>query len=476
MTETQDRIRAATRAAARVVHKVPPLDLQPGTALDAPDDQGWRPTPSPGRPVPARAAGAFRARGWAAPLTAAAAVLAIALGLVAVRDLPPGRPATTASPTAAASHSASVPPRPVAASAGVPSYYVTLDDAGQAPGRAAGNDSPYSAVVADTFTGARLATVSPPAGSTFAGVTAAADDRTFVLDATPCTQPDAASQVCPRTWYLLRVAPGGDVPARLTRLPIPPTAPGTQVQAMALSPDGSQLAVALQPGGRAAGSARESLVLYSTVTGAVLRTWDGPPGTILTPGQWFRVDSFGDTLRWLADGRTLAFGNQWTLRTLDTRSRGHDLIADSRVAWITTGGVGDPPGYQLSCDEVPLAIDDGAAVVCGATGEPSPGHGPVTECSGMWDNAMGFLLYSTATRKLTSVPYLDQTTCTAEVTASVYWSSPSGGTLIALLNSAPEADPAGPMRNEVGLIAAGTFTPLPVPAGGGLPMTGASAW
>jgi len=43
----------------------------------------------------------------------------------------------------------------------------------------------------------------------------------------------------------------------------------------------------------------------------------------------------------------------------------------------------------------------------------------------MWDNAMGFLLYSTATRKLTSVPYLDQTTCTAEVTARVYWSSPS---------------------------------------------------
>jgi len=94
----------------------------------------------------------------------------------------------------------------------------------------------------------------------------------------------------------------------------------------------------------------------------------------------------------------------------------------------------------------------------------------------MWDNAMGFLLYSTATRKLTSVPYLDQTTCTAEVTARVYWSSPSGDTLIALLNSAPEADPAGPMRNEVGLIAGGTFTPLPVPAGGGLPMTGASAW
>ena len=429
---------------------------------------------SPGGPAPMRSAGTFRSRPWVAPLTAAAAVLAIALGLVAVRDLPPGRAASPARPAAGVSRSAS-PPRPVAVSAGVPAYYVTLD-AGQSPGNAADNGSPYTAVVADTFTGARLAAVSPPAGSTFTGVTAAADDRTFVLDDTPCTQPDAASRVCPRTWYLLRIAPGTDAAARLTRLPIPSTASGTEVEAMALSPDGGQLAVALQPAGSAAGPPRESLVLYSTVTGSAERTWAGPPGTILTPGQWFRLDGSGAALRWLDDGRTLAFSNEFTLRTLDTRGPGHDLIADSRLFWTTTGGLGDPPGYRLSCDEVPLVVDEGAAVVCGATGTPSPGQGPADECSGMWDNALGFLVYSTATRKLTSVPYLDETTCTAEVTARVYWSSPSGDTLIALLNSAPEADPAGPQRNEVGLIKGGAFTPLSFPTADGLPMVGGSAW
>ena len=107
------------------------------------------------------------------------------------------------------------------------------------------------------------------------------------------------------------------------------------------------------------------------------------------------------------------------------------------------------------------------------SGGPEQG---ANECSGMRDNALGFVVYSTATRKLTSVPYLDDTTCTAELTARVYWSSPSGDTLIALLNSAPEADPAGPQRNEVGLIKGGTFTPLSFPTADGLPTIGGSAW
>ena len=41
----------------------------------------------------------------------------------------------------------------------------------------------------DTFTGARLATVKPPHGSTFTVVTAAADDRTFVVTAAPIYKP-----------------------------------------------------------------------------------------------------------------------------------------------------------------------------------------------------------------------------------------------------------------------------------------------
>jgi hypothetical protein len=380
---------------------------------------------------------------WTGPLTAAAAVIAVAVTLVIVRSIPNEQP---------------VPPlRAVSAIPGVPQYYVALDNTRD-------DNTPYQAVVGDAFTGTRLATIDPPAHSTFAGVTAAADDRTFVLDATSCLQSIASSRTCPRTWYLLRIAPGTASPPQLTKLPIPATAPGTQVQAMALSPDGSELAVALQSDAMGSGTAPESLTVYSVATGAALRAWSGPSGTILYPGEWFRVDS-NIAVSWLDDGHTLAFSNETTLRLLDTTRTGHDLIADSRrLAWSYPASLqddGQPRGYQVPCETTPIVVADGKTLVCGATGMPSDPRSVPSKCSPMRNNAMGFLEYSAATGKLTRVLYLDQTTCTAEVATDVLWANASGGTLIALLNSAPESNPGGPQRNQVGVISQGRFTPLP---------------
>jgi hypothetical protein len=467
MNDAEGRIRAATRAVAGTVHEVRPLDL----TRDAPGESA----------IPARRPRVGRMRGlrpWGVPLAAAAAMLAIAATVVAVRDLPGGNPASGPSPARSALPSATWPAtHAVAPVPGVPEYYVTLGNAaGQSPGDDYRNASPFQAIVGGTFTGARLATVNPPGGSTFAGVTAAADDRTFVLDATPCSQPDEASMVCTRTWYLLRIAPGTSAPARLTRLPIPATAAGTRVEAMALAPDGRALAVALQPDANASDQAPESLVLYSVATGAVLRTWTGPSGTILTPGEWLRLDSVNATLSWLTDGRTLVFSDETAVRTLDTTGRGQDLIPDSELAWSTSRDTGNPAGYHLSCDGDPLVIDNGATVVCGAAGGPSPARHLASECSDMWDNAMGFIDYSTATRQVTRTLYIDQTTCTGEVTADIYWASPSSGPLIVLLNSAPEKNPAGPQWNEVGVIANGRVSPLTFPVSGGVPRLGGTAW
>ena len=469
MNNAEGRIRAATRAVAGTVHEVRPLDLT--------RDPAGGPAVSQRRPQAGRLR---RLRSWGVPLAAAAAVLAIAATVVAVRDLPGGRPAPVTSPTRPAVPTATATrpaPHPVAPVPGVPEYYVTLDNASNRPFNHEYRDaSPFQAVVGGTFTGARLTTVNPPAGSTFAGVTAAADDRTFVLDATPCSRPDTASLVCTRTWYLLRLAPGTSAPARLSRLPIPATAAGTQVAGMALSPDGSELAVALQPDADGPGQAAESLVLYSVATGAVLRTWTGPSGTIRTPGGWSREDSFTATLSWLADGHTLVFGNETAVRTLDATGHGQDLISDSELVWSPSGDSGSPPGYRLSCEGGEYVVDTGATLVCAATGMPSPARHLTSACSDMWDNAMGFVEYSTATRQLTRTLYLDQTTCTGEVFADVYWASPSGGTLIGLLNSAPEKNPAGPQRNEVGVIANGRVSPLSFPVASGVPMLGATAW
>jgi hypothetical protein len=471
MNDAEGRIRAATRAVAGTVHEVRPLELP---AREAPGASEGSPMPRR-RP---RGGGLRHLRPWGVPLAAAVAMLAIAATVVAVRDLPGGLPASPSSPSPSAVPASTGPaPHAVAPVPGVPEYYVTLNNASiKAPSDAYSDTSPFQAVIGGTFTGARLATVNPPAGSTVAGVTAAADDRTFVLDVTPCSRPDAASQVCTRTWYLLRIAPGASNAARLTQLPIPATAAGTRVEAMALSPDGRELAVALQPDANGAGQAPESLVLYSVATGAVLRTWTGPNGTILFPGERFRVDSL-PALSWLADGRTLVFSDEWAARTLDTTGQGQNLISGSELVWSPMKYLsGNPPGYRLSCDGAPLVIDDGATLVCGATGMPSPARHLTSECSDMWDNAMGFVEYSTATRRLTRTLSIDQTTCTGEVTADIYWASPLGGPLIARLNSAPEQHPAGSQWNEVGVIVNGKVSPLSFPVASGAPMLGATAW
>ena len=77
--------------------------------------------------------------------------------------------------------------------------------------------APNDLVVGDARTGKQLTTLAPPNGSTFFGVTAAADDRTFVVDTLPLVKP--LNPMAGRDWYLLRLAPGSSTPARLTRLP-----------------------------------------------------------------------------------------------------------------------------------------------------------------------------------------------------------------------------------------------------------------
>ena len=89
----------------------------------------------------------------------------------------------------------------------------------------------------------RLATVPPPEGHHVRGVTAAADDRTFVVD-TAADLRAADSATRPGTCYESRA--GTSSPARLTRLAIPP--PRSRVfGAAAVSASGRELALLLQP-------------------------------------------------------------------------------------------------------------------------------------------------------------------------------------------------------------------------------------
>ena len=85
----------------------------------------------------------------------------------------------------------------------VPRYYMALpgeDNFANVPGAP-------TAVVADTFTGTKLLTVRPFGKGKFVTVSAAADDRTFVLSAAPGLEPPAVPSAT--TWYLVRAARPG---------------------------------------------------------------------------------------------------------------------------------------------------------------------------------------------------------------------------------------------------------------------------
>jgi hypothetical protein len=395
----EDRVRSATRFTAAAVHSVRPL------VLPADDEQP-------------RARNWTRQRRWMAPVTAAAAVIAIAVTLVLVRDARNGQPVP-------ATHS------------GIPQYYVALNDA-PPPGR------PVPVVVGDTFTGKRLATVNPPPHSSFVGVTGAADDRTFVVATQAWPFSSQWWPVEPRTWYLLRVAPGTDQPARLTRLAIPPTPFGLEVIGMALSPDGTKFAVALEPN-ESENTGPEHLRIYSVATGALLRTWTGPPSPI--GYDWITGTTDNTTLFWLADGHTVAFdygiGVHAGIRTLDTSRPGNNLLTDSRPAWSEQ--------RFNSCGR-PVATSDGKTVVCVDGGSAA------------------FQEYSTATGRLTRTLYQGSRGGGGEV----LWASPSGDTLIGWLN--PEGDLGSKASSVVGVITHGHLRKLSFPLASGVALPNAVAW
>jgi hypothetical protein len=411
--EVEDQIRAAIRAKAETLREVQPLRL--------PSEPGGQPGPGSGT-QPRRAR---RLRPWIVPVTAAAAVIALAISLVLVRDIPNGRVVS--------------PPRPTPASGGVPRYYAALIPQGK-------GITWNEVIVNDTFTGARLATVKPPHGSTFTVVTAAADDRTFVVTAAPIYKPPGA-YVAHSWWYLLRIAPGTSSPARLTRLAIPDLRV-LNFDAVALSSSGRELAV----GFAQSMSSPVQLRIYSVTTGKLERAWSTRDKTVFggARGGWPATNT---ALTWVDDDRALAFSTQSrgfdrgkdeevtheTLRLLDKSAGGGDLIADSRVIWSAQSVTSLRSGSsQLSCGSTggnPMLTADGKTIVCAAAKNANPPTSanrltvPVR-----W--TLAWLRYST------SSPTVARTVAQFSVEASLLnppgvdllWTDSSGGTLIGMSN------------------------------------------
>jgi hypothetical protein len=424
MITIEDRVRAATRAAAATVapDSAPPLRLPP--------ESGRRPPGVPGR----------GRRTWSraiAPIAAAAAVIGVVAASVALTHA-----------TAPRAHSHRLPagtvplsPAPSFAGAAVPAYYVALE-----PGPLAAAST--RAVVRATATGAALATIRPPRPYyAFGAVTAAADDRTFVLAAQPKASPPTRvhgkwteGPTPPMRFFMLRLDPARRR-ARLTALAI--SEGSKPVSGIALSPDGSRLAVAL--GRVGLGSQQEQAIQVITLRTGSVRTWTWRVSRTHGIGN---VVLGANLLSWTADGRTLAFEEITNLfrhasprldvRVLDTAAPGKSLLASRVVGRFSTGNTGDA---------VITPVGTGFVV-------PTVTH-----------TTRAFSEYSTATGKRVTVlggrqyPHANDGGWPV-----IYWASPSGRTLI-VYDAAPGSklltSNGGLVPGVLAVVTGDRFLPVP---------------
>jgi hypothetical protein len=326
----EDRLRAAARAVGESVgdRPVPPLDLS-----RLPSRQFHT------RPRRTRFTTAL------APVAAAAAVLAVTAALVAVSGGRYRYPASQGSVLAEA-----------------PRYYLAQVPEGRNP------IGPQEAVIRDTVTGATLVTIRPSRPFlTFGGVAGGSDDLTFVLAEEKGTAYDSAA---PTKFLLVRFHPA-DRSVTLTTLPVPEIPTADLLTGMALSPSGTELAIAVLTGRQRAGV---RLSLYSLTTGAA-RTWQGA-GTI--------GDSPFDTSS-ISLSRTGEIAFNWAggngsrdgIYLLDTAGPGGNLLAQSRLVIpepIQTPR--HPPAFGISWDGVLTA--DGTKIVAAVLG--TPGRSGAQKC------------------------------------------------------------------------------------------------
>ncbi len=287
------------------------------------------PLPLELQPRPALAPAARRGSGgpeWRrlVPLAAAVAVLAVVAGALAVSSGRLGHRTTPFLPTAT----------PVQDS--VPPYYVALNSVRPLPLR-----KPQAwpvrttATVRDTSTGAVIARIVPPQPYTsFIGVSGAADDRTFVL---AVQGPMIAPGQYQDAFFQLRIAPTAASEAHRSRLAFLTTLPGdSQMEGMALSPNGRSLAALAEPPNDPLGP---NLWVYNVATGRS-RTWVRDVCTrqrcqneglgSLDLGQPY--DPGMVTLSWTQNGKSLAVvpsSSAPQLRLLNLSARGDEVIPNS---------------------------------------------------------------------------------------------------------------------------------------------------
>jgi hypothetical protein len=291
VTVLEDRLRSELRAESGLItpESIVPLRLPAGTER------------VPGVP---RRRGPRQWPPWVIPLAAAAAAAAVIAGTFAVAHMLPG---------------SGRGPRPTGPKyAALPANYVYTAQGDIYNYTSHGTQ--YSAGVQGRYlkvrssaTGKLLATVFPPKPyNNFSMITADASGTVFVLGAMrhweryANTRPQVylRNQTTPMRFLELRIGPSGQVQQSSLSLPVT-VSPG-QEPSIALSPEGTRLAVAFGGGGAPA-----KVAVVSLGSGRV-RRW-ASPGVSWTPQLNYRG-------AWTADGRTLVLQEWPVLRSPSRRA------------------------------------------------------------------------------------------------------------------------------------------------------------
>lgn len=273
---------------------------------------------------------------WLAPAAAVAAVIGVIAGVSVV-----GPPAGRQPP-------AGEQPAPVIAqpTGPMPRYYVT---AFQTFSGGSNGEPATFAVVHDSATGAALVTVRVPTLSSRGGtgglrITAAGDDRTFII-----TQQPGSAVI---GFYLLRVAAGGRS-ATLSKLPVSIPRSITVVD-QALSPDGRRLAIDVQDCNSK--SCRYTGIRVVTLATGAVSSW-----TTTASGFPLNVSWVGNgqlAFEWQSGARVAPPGQQTGYRLLSlgrTGATGRSLLA--------ARAIGSPAPEPTQFVPAALVTADGSIVV-----------------------------------------------------------------------------------------------------------------
>ena len=285
-----------------------------------------------------------------------------------------------------------------------------------------------------------VATVSPPAPyNAFESFTGAANDRTFVFAARRYTYDKTGNerfkqdQKAPLKFMILRITPSGH--PQLSALSLPEKLAAAQIPTLALSPDGTKLAVAY------GGSGKTAVVQVITLASSQLRQWVSP-----RPAATPVLTGLG---AWTSDGRVLAVGQMFIepsgvirsgatqMRLIDTAVPGTNLAASKLVTLHGAHGFSS------------FITPDGTELIGGYGGVPGrPGGTTESGAVGIYSVRTGALLRVVARWQLHGRGALF-----SKARQMVAWSNLSGSRLIVEM-------PHGKL-DEVGFLAGDKFTPLP---------------